>query len=112
MVTWASVTLLHTRGPSHCRYDLVGERVSNGALGCQALGVQPRQVSVVQALAGEAAGGELLGECLCPQRELLPRQFLCLSQVPRPLFAKEGRDPAATPDILPVPVPGEAGRMR
>ena len=39
--------------------------MSNGALGCQATVKEPCQLCVVQAMAGEAAGRQLLGERLC-----------------------------------------------
>ena len=49
--------------------------MGDGALGCQAAVVQPRQFVVVEASAGEAAGGQLLAERFRPQRQFLPRQF-------------------------------------
>ena len=36
-----------------------------GAFRCQAAVKEPCQLGVVQAMAGEATGRQLLGECLC-----------------------------------------------
>ena len=70
--------------------------MSDGAFGCQAPVKQPRQVVVAQAPAGEAAGGQVLGERLCAQRQFLPGLFPSLGDVVRPSFAEQGCDPSTS----------------
>ena len=65
--------------------------------GCQATVKEPCKFGVVQAVAGKAAGRQLLGECLCTQYQFLPRLFLCLCHALRPALAEQRWEPAAPP---------------
>ncbi len=68
-----------------------------GTVGGQTLVIQPCQVGVGEPLAGKTAGRQLLGKCLCAQRQFLPRLFLALGDALRSSRAKEGRHAAAPP---------------
>src|SRR5258708_3103279 len=75
-----------------------------GTVGGQTLVIQSCQVGVVQPLAGETAGRQLLGKCLCAQRQFLPRLFLGLGDALRSTRSKEAR--------LAAPSPGAGGSLR
>ena len=74
--------------------------MGEGTFGCQTAIKQTRQFVVVEASAGEAAGGQLLGERFRPQCQFLPRQFPRFDLTLRPTPAKQRDSP---------PVPGTTG---
>jgi hypothetical protein len=62
--------------------------VGDGALRRQTAVIQTRQLVVVEASAGEAAGGQLLAERFRPQCQFLPRQLPRLALALRATPAK------------------------
>ena len=84
----ASFQAFHACGASHRRQEHVGEGMCNGMLGCQAAVQEPCQLGVMQAMAGKAAGRQLLADCLCTQRQFLLCLFLCLCHALRPPLTK------------------------